>query len=178
VTPLPRALDVGLLTRSPGRTVTTPIVLTERRVGMGGEIFLKRATDYVSAGDLQSIPNRMHFNLANTLMSIEARRSSMAPSTVLSTWQIGFSNSVRQHELTQAWPDCTPCGRGRIVTSTPAPPEQGLAVDVACLSQDNELTLRRGTGTTAVLEPAPSTRETPHLPRPPHTPRRHPPAPR
>jgi hypothetical protein len=152
--PLPRALDVGLLTRSPGRSVTTPIVLTERRLGMvGGEIFLKRGTgDFVSVADLQSIPSAMHFNLANTLMSIEARRMANPTSTVLSTWQIGFSSSMRQHDLTQAWPDCTPCARGRILSSTPAPPEQGLAVDVACVDADNELTLRRVTGSTAVVD--------------------------
>lgn len=155
--PLPSALEVGLLTRSPGRNVTTPIVLTERRTGGGGEIFLKRGADFISAGELQSIPSALRFNVANTLMSIEAAArlrdgGGGVDTTVLSTWQIGFSNSLRQHDLTQAWPDCTPCAQGRIIRSTPAPPEQGLAVDVACVEADGTFTLRRVTGSTAVID--------------------------
>ena len=150
--PLPPALEVGLLTRSPGRTVATPIVLTERRARVGGELFLKRAVGFESAGELQSIPSELRFNIANTLMSIEARRAPAGPVTVLSTWQIGFSNTLRQHDLTQAWPDCTPCAQGRIIRSTPAPPEQGLAVDVACVEADGTFTLRRVTGSTAVID--------------------------
>lgn len=148
-------VDIGLLTRSPGRTVTTPVVATRRPLRAGGTLELKNSVGFRQVGELASVPVALRFNAANTLMSVEGQpvlRDGGTPgTTVLSTWQVSF-NATNGHDLVQAWPDCTPCPRGTLVRSTPYPPEQGLAVDVLCTTPDRTLSVRRVTGSNAVVD--------------------------
>lgn len=154
--PTVEAVDVGLLTRNAGRLDPTEVVAARVTPPLpNGEVkgsvrLLRRGGSplFEEVAKLDAEPLALRFNVANTVMTIDARRGTTG---VLSTWQVGVTSGLApQHELVQAWPDCAPCGRAALVRSTPAPPQEGLAVDVLCRNEQT-LTLRRITGSTAVL---------------------------
>ncbi len=106
----------------------------------------------------------LEVDTTDTVLTVTMPDSPALPSQrhdVLSTWQISD-----QLQLSQAWPDCTPCGHQFVEAVSPLPAAQGLGVEVLCQSSGKSATrtVVRVTASTAT-DPSQSCETTPMEPK-------------
>jgi hypothetical protein len=116
-------IDVGVLMRNAGPlTPPEPVILTQTALWIGR---VDGGFEAVGAGPYPEA-SVLRFNGPGTLLAVET-------SNVLSTWQVGVQQPSREHNLQQAWADCTPCANlGVMRRATPLPPALGVGVEVFC----------------------------------------------